>query len=74
MFGYVPSLFSPCWPLRSVLSVACQCRVNFPQKRRSKFPQVAGWQAWLISRRRERDFWFWADGRGGVAVIPAGAA
>ncbi len=22
MFGYVPSLFSPCWPLRSVLTVA----------------------------------------------------
>jgi hypothetical protein len=52
----------------------CQCRVKFPQKPRSKFLQVVGWQASLISRRRERGFLFLGAGRGGVAVIPAGTA
>ena len=29
----------------------CQCRLNFPQKRRSKFPQV---RAWVVSPRVSR--------------------
>jgi hypothetical protein len=49
----------------------CQCRLNFPQKRRSKFPQVA---ASVIRCWRERGLWAWADGHGGAAVVPAAAA
>jgi transposase-like protein len=49
----------------------CQCRTDFPQKRRSKCPQV---RAWVISRRAERGLWVWADGRAGAAAVPAAAA
>ena len=49
----------------------CQCRTDFPQKGRSKFPQV---RAWVISRRAERGLWVWADGRAGAAAVPAAAA
>jgi len=33
------------WIVGTMLTTraACQCRTNFPQKRRSKFPQVAAW-------------------------------
>jgi hypothetical protein len=48
----------------------CQCRLNFPQKRRSKFPQV---RAWVIRPRSERDLWVWADDRVGAAVVAAAA-
>jgi hypothetical protein len=47
----------------------CQCRTKFPQKRRSKFPQVT---ASSIRRWPERGLWAWAVGRGGAVLATAG--
>ena len=46
----------------------CQCRTNFPQKRRSKFPQVAAWaiRCWLWG------LWAWAACRAGAMPAAAG--
>ena len=47
----------------------CQCRTNYPQKRRSKFPQVT---AWSIRGSPAGGLWAWAAGRAGAVPAAAG--
>ena len=47
----------------------CQCRTNFPQKRRSKFPQMA---ASPIRCWARRDLWAWAACHGGAVPAAVG--
>jgi hypothetical protein len=51
-----------------LLASLCQRRSNFPQKRRSKFPQVAAWaiRCWLWG------LWAWAACRAGAMPAAAG--
>jgi TRAP-type uncharacterized transport system substrate-binding protein len=67
-----PSLlyrYLPFWLATLAERAICQCRFKFPQKRRSKIPQLGG--SSVISRP-SGDRWlrFWVADRGGAAAVP----
>ena len=53
----------------SVYRLLCQCRFKFPQKCRSKIPQLGGFS--VINRPGgDRTLHFWVADRGGAVAVP----